>query len=98
MEAGRDVIFISVPRVGEDESDDDELVMQISPIITSKESPSVSQPLETQVHQLCHVVKFLHFVLSLRFTHATIGLIRIKIQIICIGCHCFNWCQKDYSA
>ena len=55
------MIFISGPRVGEDESDDDELVMQISPIITSKESSSVSQPLETQVNQLCHVVKFTTF-------------------------------------
>ena len=71
------MIFISGPRVGEEESDDDELVMQISPIITSKESSSVSQPLETQVHQLCHVefiVKFLHFVLSHRLINSTIGI------------------------
>ena len=80
------MIFISGPRVGEDESDDDELVMQISPIITSKESSSVSQPLETQVNQLSNVVKFLRFVLSLRFTHATIDILWIKLWIIYIGC------------
>ena len=76
------MIFISGPRVGEEESDDDELVMQISPIITSKESSSVSQPLETQVNQLCHVeflVKFLHIVLLLRFTYATIDIVWIKL-------------------